>query len=102
MEEGLRLVIALSFAGLALLGLELWVANGIMGIVGGLALAASVFMGFRNCEFEVGALTLLVHMTIVNVGFLCLLTFAPHSPLAKAFFLRAAQRKRFDDAGEEE
>ncbi len=101
MDEGLRLVIALSVAGLGLLALELWLANGVMAIVGGLTLAASVFIGFRECDFEVGALTLLVHTTIVNIGFLCLLTFAPQSPVARAFFLRAAHRRRLEDAEDE-
>lgn len=101
MDEAFRLVIALSAAGLLLLGLELFMANGVMGIVGGVALIASVVIGFKDCDFEIGAIALLIHVTVISIGFLSLLTFAPQSPIARSFLHRAAHRRRMEEAAEE-
>ncbi len=86
-----RLAFSLFGAGGVLLALEIFFANRVFLIFGGLCIFVSAALAFAKIGIEVGSLLLLGGTTLVSLGFLITLAFFPNSPLARRYLPRVPE-----------
>jgi len=89
--EAARLAYLLFGAGSLLLLMEVFFANRIFLVFGGLSVLASAFIAFTRVSLEVGALILLGGSTLISLGFLVVIAYFPNAPLARAFLSRTRE-----------
>jgi membrane-bound serine protease (ClpP class) len=83
------LMIALLVIGLLMVCLEIFIPGGIVGTLGGIALIASIILGFTNKGTEFGMYWLMGVLVLTLLGIFLSIKFLPRSPAGKRLFLRA-------------
>lgn len=84
-----KLYYALVVSGLLLLGIEIFVPGGILGMIGGLALLAAMVAGFHPDVFGVeGGLISAIVIVIISAAYVFLIMkFLPRSPIGRLLTL---------------
>lgn len=91
--------ITLLLCGLFLIGIEIFVPGGILGIFGAAALIASAAIGFNIFPLWGGWLSLFLILVLVGVALFIWMKYLPRSPIGKALSLSGGiQKKDHDDS----
>jgi|GEM_PF-2772940 len=98
MDPDSGLLLALSVAGLLLLGLEIVFPGAALAPIGALALCGAVAFGVYRFGLDVGAVLLLGYTTAVSLGLLGVLAFFPKAPLSRRWLTRASHRAAREEA----
>ena len=99
--EAARLAYVLFGAGVLLLIMEIFFANKIFMLFGGLSVLGSAAVAFARVSLEVGCLILLGGSTLISLGFLVVLAYFPNAPLARAFLSRTRETPPPEETPEE-
>ena len=91
--------ITLLLCGLFLIGIEIFVPGGILGIFGAAALIAAGIIGFNIFPPWGGWLSLLSILVLTGIALFIWMKFLPRSPIGKALSLAGGiQKKDHDDS----
>ncbi len=87
----LEIYIACLVLGFVLLGAEIYVPGGILGIIGGLALLAAIIVGFQVDQFgtQGGMVSAFIILITVIAGLFFWLKFFPDTPMGRRLSLAA-------------
>ena len=86
-----NIYIALVASGLLLLGVEIFVPGGVLGMIGGLALMAAMVVGFHPEVFGVeGGLISAILIVLVTAAYVfVIMKFLPKSPIGRLLTLQS-------------
>lgn len=83
-------VILLLLVGLVLLGFEVFVPGGVLGVIGGVAMAAGCGVAFYRFDALTGGLTTATAVVLLGLMFWAELVLLPKTRLGKKLFLQKA------------
>jgi membrane-bound ClpP family serine protease len=85
----MSMYITLLACGLFLIGIEIFVPGGVLGIFGAAALIGAAVMGFTDPDFAnwFGWVSLLVILTLTGLALFAWMKYLPKSPIGKALSL---------------
>ena len=78
--------------GLFLIGIEIFIPGGILGILGAGALLGAVVIGFRNFPLWLGWLSLFFILALALSAVCIWIRFLPNSPIGKALSLQKSSK----------
>ncbi len=87
MEPAIQLYAILVIAGLFLIGAEIFLPGGVIGVLGGLALLAAVFVGFAAFGLNGGLLSALLIIVLAGVCVVLWVKFFPKTSMGRSLTL---------------
>ena len=90
----MSLYLTLLACGLFLVGLEIFIPGGILGVIGGAALIGAAVIGFQIFPIWGGWLSLLSILALTGVALYAWMRFIPQSPIGRALSLPGAAQNK--------
>ena len=90
----MQVYIALLAGGLLLLGIEIFLPGGILGMIGGLALLVAMVIGFKVFGADGGMLSAVAIVVVSTVYLFLVMKFLPHSPIGRMVTLTSSTNYR--------
>jgi membrane-bound serine protease (ClpP class) len=87
MDSAVQLYIILVIAGMFLIGAEIFLPGGVIGVMGGLALLAAVFVGFAAFGPHAGLLSALLIIIVAGICIVIWIKFFPKTAMGKSLTL---------------
>lgn len=93
MDPALVIYIACIVAGVFLLGVEIFVPGGVLGVLGALFLLAAIAMGFKAFGPDGGIISMLIIIVLAGVGVALWIRFFPRTRMGQHLTLTANGRE---------
>ena len=92
MSNVTQMFLAMLIGGLFLIGMEIFLPGGVLGVLGGLALVVAIILAFATAGPTAGFLVTLLVVILLGVFIYVWLKFFPDTPIGRALTLSSNQK----------